>query len=262
MHGSGQRWAWSGALVMLLLVALPACDKVSPPTFCEVGGACAEASPERCADGPEARDYGRSVFLGRSCVAGEADACRNARLTCARFGQCMVPQRPGSVPANCTGARIDADHRAANAPRCAGFATCIASSDEDCRASGVCTAEGRCVARDGVCAAANDDDCRNSNHCAALGWCQRVETQEGPRCRAGNDADCHGSHVCRGPGQCAVAGGECVACARSDGCRRDGSCSLDGQACRALSDADCRRSEACRNGGRCRASRGVCVKAG
>ncbi|MEM9696507.1 MAG: hypothetical protein AAGA56_28450 [Myxococcota bacterium] len=83
---------------------------------------------------------------------------------------------------------------------------CIASSDDDCRASEACGG-GRCTAREGRCVASNDADCRSSLACSLHGACA-FDGDE--MCHAVSRADCQASTRCRDFGECALTDGACT----------------------------------------------------
>ncbi len=226
--------------------------------LCEVGRPCPHASAERCVDGREARLYGRAGFDGRTCVATADGPCAASTVACGVFGQCAF--RPADGPACGAEAGVDGDFEAANRRRCAGRGTCVAVSDEGCRDAAVCALEGRCRAEEGLCVAVDAETCAASRYCGTMGWCGRIEGPDGARCRPTEDTHCAAAESCRTLGDCGRRGASCGRCERSDGCRSDGRCALDGERCIALADRDCARSEACQREGRCRASQGQCVR--
>lgn len=109
---------------------------------------------------------------------------------------------------------------------------CVASSDEDCLVSRICTYFGQCSARDGECLA-TEYDCTRSLACRHEGRC----TFNGGRCVVGVD-DCARSYLCMRVGNCALdaVGGRCVPrseedCRQSMACATGGVCHFDGSAC-------------------------------
>src|SRR5262245_5720665 len=66
------------------------------------------------------------------------------------------------------------------------FVSCIAASDDDCKAANCCQDVGWCTAREGKCVAGRDEDCRNTSQCRELGHCHPVNGI----CAATDDADC------------------------------------------------------------------------
>ncbi|MEQ8461623.1 MAG: hypothetical protein RLO52_21320 [Sandaracinaceae bacterium] len=144
-----------------------------------------------------------------------------------------------------------------------GAYACYARSDDDCAASDVCRAEGRCFASEqGVCRAADGvsaDRCAGSVACSRRGQCG---SRSGV-CWADSDADCAASFECRTRGRCRAAGGVCVPrtdadCAPSTGCQVEGLCAYFSYLgmtaeCRVPLDdaAACERSWVCKHLGRC-----------
>lgn len=239
------------AVVAASLVAA-ACSEPPARPLCEPHELCLPASEEACASGPEARLYGRAGYANGTCVARDEATCRASTVTCAHFGQCAfspTPPRPGPCPGG--GNR---DFLASRNPSCIS-STCVAASDEDCRAARVCTEEGRCTASGGICVAENEADCRASANCPKLGWCQR--TTDG-QCRPAAITDCQRSERCQRFGDCGLRGAGCSPCRSSDACRVEGLCERVQATCRATEPRHCQASEACKREGRCRLERGAC----
>ncbi|MCC6623418.1 MAG: hypothetical protein IT385_19315 [Deltaproteobacteria bacterium] len=258
----------SNALVTGLLVVVAAASLACDPRHgapCPPDRACATASAELCAGGPEAALYGRSAFVDGTCAARDDGACARASLTCRLWGQCSAPTT--SVSGACPGGdgERDRDFLASRHLACGAGRTCVAARDEDCRRALACSHEGRCVARAGVCVAASDADCRASAFCADVGWCSLVgRPGEAGRCTAASAEDCRASRACDDWGQCGLApgGAGCTECERSFDCTQEGLCArvLSGDRCLATEARHCQRAAACRTEGRCRPSQGRCVK--
>lgn len=80
-------------------------------------------------------------------------------------------------------------------------------TDEDCRQSADCRAEGKCVSIAGDrCIAVRDQNCKESAGCAEQGRC--VAT--GGACVVQKDSDCEQAACCRNEGKCRAKDGSCV----------------------------------------------------
>jgi eukaryotic-like serine/threonine-protein kinase len=107
-------------------------------------------------------------------------------------------------------------------------------------------ASGEPVLQDGFCRYL----CKSNGRCKRLG-------AGGPNkaCKAVAASDCATSDVCRKYGDCFLGNGRCVpseqSCRDAGLCKRDGACTLVGDACRARSSADCATSAVCRSWGHC-----------
>lgn len=236
------------------LSALTACRAEPDRPFCEPGLACAAASPEHCAAGPEASRHGRDVFTDGTCSARDDHACAAASLTCALWGQCHARPASLAAPAGCPAADRDRDFLASRDARCTA-GTCVALGD-DCEHAGVCALEGRCHAADGVCVANDANRCAASELCRETGAC----SLSGGRCRATRAADCERSAGCADWSRCAYVDGDCAPCARAPGCRAEGLCGQSGRRCAATLARHCEASQACQSEGRCKPFRGGCVR--
>jgi hypothetical protein len=138
-----------------------------------------------------------------------------------------------------------------------------------CQSSPECRAEGRCGAGlrielpsvELVCQAGSDEHCRASQRCAAQGECVAAAG----RCVAGDSAVCKNTEGCRLDGLCTAQNGRCLAATRDDcgataACRERGECTPDQGICRALSDEDCQHCVACKRQGYCTEVQGKCMK--
>lgn len=142
-------------------------------------------------------------------------------------------------------------------------------TEETCRASKDCLADGACAPLDRLrCGALHDDHCKPSRACRERGACFAENQSCYRRCPDGSLASecfdetttCEGSLECRDHGACALEHGRCVVgtdadCRGSRLCKEHGACAsiepIAGRSCHAPSAAACRQSAACRDDGRC-----------
>ncbi len=139
--------------------------------------------------------------------------------------------------------------------------------DELCAAT--CEDYGRCHAcGDKQCVAWTDSECAASGICLSSGDCSVVNGA----CHASSDADCSKSWFCEWQARCTAQSGECVigalGCAIWHGCTNTGRCTFsNNQTCVADSDADCQGSAACKGSeaycqainGKCCSNSGQCI---
>ncbi len=302
-------------LGMLLLVTLWGCktsagNPCKQTADCRAGLVCfgstcltQQAGDLRCRQDQHA-DGCRSLGLCTAsadgkCIAGKHEDCLKSGI-CDKLGFCAA------VAERCTiSASQDADcrkkHGSLQHDQCAfaGLCTakggeCVAATDEDCKQSVVCKADGscaatqgrctlgattradcnrqhalrnpckedgRCTPKDGGCIATKDTDCTPLEACRRLGQC----TAQEERCTAAKDADCRNSEACKDLDLCTRhAEGTCAAadCRKTRACRQLGQCALIDGRCRAGKDADCQQSEGCTQHRYCDAdeSSGQCLR--
>lgn len=113
------------------------------------------------------------------------EAPARERLFAAVNGWCATS--PCTVLGRCVARTLDADH-----PTSPGALVCVATSDDACRGSAACKAEGRCTldAKRSMCVAGSAADCAASTLCGERGLCARVDA---PAHIPGYGASCGGT---------------------------------------------------------------------
>lgn len=178
-------------------------------------GVCVAASDADCRRGQSCARFGYCAARVGRCVAAAAPTCE--ALGSEKIDPCHG-QRPcephdgicAPVMADDAACRTPAPGRTTSACAYEGLCTardgfCVATRDEDCRASTFCQNTGQCVARGGLCVAETQESCRSAPECTTLGRCTRGASF----CYA-TDADCAALPQCREQGKgCTAEGGDC-----------------------------------------------------
>jgi len=197
---------------------------------CSLGteGKCAALSQADCEASTECKERGScelDVDIG-ACKASMASCGRHP--VCGEKGWCALNRTPEE-----------------------GGHHCYASEDEDCRKSALCSADGRCHAKDGNCVANKDEDCAKATVCKTLGRCEAIW--------GACQQPCDKQEDCAKRGLCVRSeeGGVCWAtlgrhCLASTDCKERGWCTLEHNRCIVGSHLDCIRSAACRKEKKCR----------
>jgi len=95
---------------------------------------------------------------------------KGAPIDCTKQGAAIQAFKSPGVPCTFHGQCTDQD------------GSCVATSDQDCRAAEICQKEGRCAARDGECSAESEAECRAAVACRKAGRCTlQVENASPPK---------------------------------------------------------------------------------
>lgn len=215
------------------------------------------------------------------CYAGSNDDCAES-TGCKDDGKCSATEVGSCVVDD----EVEA-HRCESAGVCqargdckpSGEGFCVASDEASCRASEICSREGKCgfidestlggVARCGVTDVA---DCEKSTGCKERGDCGLRNGTGVKSCAATSKAHCEQSTACAEEdacdfieartfrqGRCAFIPGSDDDCAQSPGCRLRGACSMvpgdassDPPQCSPTEPAHCEASEGCKKDRKCK----------